>query len=68
MFLKSIPSLSILDLVSEPPCKAEKIPQRISVPNGEKYFHLQPARVEGRMVCSYSTATENEELFITCIK
>lgn len=68
MFLKNIPSLSILDLVSEPSCKAEKITQRISVSNGEKYFHLQPARVEGRMACCYSTATENEELFITCMK
>lgn len=47
VFLKSIPSLSILDLVPEPSCKAEKITQRISVSNGEKHFHLQPARVEG---------------------
>lgn len=58
VFLKSMPFLSILDLVPEPACKAEKITPRISVSNGEKYFHQQPARVEGRfavMVLQYNT-------------
>lgn len=57
-----MPFLSILDLVPEPSCKAEKITPRISVSDGEKYFHLQPARVERRMVCCHGTATEHEEL------
>lgn len=58
--------VSILDLVSEPSCKAEEITPRITVSNGEKYFHLQPARVE-RMVCHYTTIIEHEELLVIVI-